>query len=86
MQYKTIKPVGDRLLVSIDLEETKSIGGVLLAGSSRNKPNTGKVLAVGDTKFVKVRCCGAVSEHAVHLAWHTVEAAAAADCMHICAV
>lgn len=54
-QFKTIKPVGDRLLVSIDVEEAKTIGGVYLPGASRNKPNTGAIIAAGDVKFVKVR-------------------------------
>ena len=54
-QFKAIKPVGDRVLVKVDKEEAKSVGGVLLPASIRNKPNAGAIIALGDAKQVKVR-------------------------------
>ncbi|PNH07176.1 chaperonin, chloroplastic [Tetrabaena socialis] len=52
-QFKAVKPVGDRVLVKVDREEAKSIGGVLLPASIRNKPTTGNVVALGEAKTVK---------------------------------
>ncbi|GFR49747.1 hypothetical protein Agub_g11905 [Astrephomene gubernaculifera] len=53
-QFKAVKPVGDRVLVKVDKEEAKSIGGVLLPASARNKPTAGAVVAMGDAKTVKM--------------------------------
>lgn len=53
-QFKAIKPVGDRVLVKVDKEEAKSVGGVLLPASIRNKPNAGAVIALGDAKQVQM--------------------------------
>ncbi|EFJ49596.1 hypothetical protein VOLCADRAFT_104171 [Volvox carteri f. nagariensis] len=52
-QFKAVKPVGDRVLVKVDKEEAKSVGGVLLPASVRNKPTAGAVVAMGDVKAVK---------------------------------
>lgn len=54
LQFKAVKPVGDRVLVRVDKEEVKSIGGVLLPASVRNKPTAGSVIALGDAKQVQV--------------------------------
>ncbi|KXZ43428.1 hypothetical protein GPECTOR_91g582 [Gonium pectorale] len=53
-QFKAVKPVGDRVLVKVDKEEAKSVGGVLLPASVRNKPTAGAVVAVGDAKTIKL--------------------------------
>ncbi|KAG2430992.1 hypothetical protein HYH02_013524 [Chlamydomonas schloesseri] len=53
-QFKAVKPVGDRVLVKVDKEEAKSVGGVLLPASVRNKPTAGSVIALGDAKSVKL--------------------------------
>eukprot|EP00198_Chlamydomonas_reinhardtii_P014373 XP_001703710.1 chaperonin 20 [Chlamydomonas reinhardtii] len=53
-QFKAVKPVGDRVLVKVDKEEAKSVGGVLLPASVRNKPTAGSIIALGDAKSVKV--------------------------------
>lgn len=53
-QFKAVKPVGDRVLVRVDKEEVKSIGGVLLPASVRNKPTAGSVIALGDAKQVQM--------------------------------
>lgn len=64
-QFKTVKPVGDRVLVKVDKEEAKSIGGVLLPAVARNKPTAGAVIALGEASTVKVRYNAALS-HSVH--------------------
>lgn len=49
--------MGDRVLVKVDKEETKSIGGVLIPVAAQSKPNAGNIVAAGDVSLVKVRCC-----------------------------
>lgn len=51
-QFTGIKPVGDRVLVSVDAEEVRTAAGLLLPGNSRNKPNTGSIVAAGDSKTI----------------------------------
>jgi chaperonin GroES len=53
LQFKSLKPVGDRVLVSVDAEELRSVGGVLLPGNARNKPTTGSIAQIGDVLTVK---------------------------------
>ena len=55
MQFKAIKPVGDRVLVKVDKEDMKSIGGVLLPSSASKKPTAGQIVSIGDVTLVKVR-------------------------------
>ncbi len=46
-----LKPVGDRLIVrAIDEEETTA-SGIVLPDTAKEKPQRGKVLAVGEGKF-----------------------------------
>ena len=46
-----LKPLGDRLIVkAVEEEETTAIG-IVLPGTAKEKPQRGKVLAVGDGKF-----------------------------------
>jgi chaperonin GroES len=56
-QFKTVKPVGDRVLVKVDKQELKSIGGVLLPSTAAKKPTAGEIVAMGDVSTVKVRPC-----------------------------
>ncbi len=42
------------MLVKVDKEEAKSIGGVLLPATARNKPTAGAVIALGEASTVKV--------------------------------
>ena len=45
-----LKPLGDRVIVrAIDEEET-TVGGIVLPDTAKEKPQKGKVLAVGDGK------------------------------------
>ena len=49
----SIKPLGDRLVIKRFEAEDKSTGGILLPDSARQKPQKGKVLAVGPGKLLK---------------------------------
>ena len=42
-----LQPLGDRLIVEVLEEEEMTIGGIVLPDSAREKPQRGKVLAVG---------------------------------------
>ncbi|MDD4013958.1 MAG: co-chaperone GroES [Candidatus Omnitrophica bacterium] len=47
-----VKPLGDRLLVEVLDAEEKSKGGIVLPDTAKEKPQQGKVLAVGSGKYV----------------------------------
>jgi chaperonin GroES len=49
----SIKPLGDRLVIQRFEPEEKSAGGILLPDSARQKPQKGKILAVGPGKLLK---------------------------------
>ena len=42
-----IKPMFDRVLVKMNEAEEKTTGGIILAGASKEKPQTATVIAVG---------------------------------------
>ena len=46
-----LKPLGDRLIVRAIEEEEKTSSGIVLPDTAKEKPQRGKVLAVGDGKF-----------------------------------
>jgi chaperonin GroES len=48
-----IKPLGDRIVIRRFDPEEKTAGGILLPDSARNKPQKGKVLAVGPGRLLK---------------------------------
>jgi len=48
-----IKPLGDRIVIRRFEAEEKSTGGILLPDSARNKPQKGKVMAVGPGHVLK---------------------------------
>ena len=48
-----IKPLGDRIVVRRFEAEEKTTGGILLPDTATNKPQRGKVLAVGPGKMLK---------------------------------
>ncbi|MGI6109029.1 MAG: co-chaperone GroES [Bacilli bacterium] len=43
-----LKPLGDRVVIQVKEEEEKMIGGILLPGSAKEKPQEGVIAAVGD--------------------------------------
>lgn len=48
-----VRPLGDRLVVRRAAAEEKTSGGILLPDSAKNKPQKGKVLAVGNGRMMK---------------------------------
>lgn len=42
-----LKPLGNRVIVEVAKEEEKSIGGIVLPSSAKEKSQTGTVIAVG---------------------------------------
>ena len=48
-----LKPLGDRLIVKATEEEETTASGIVLPDTAKEKPQRGKVLAVGDGKFVE---------------------------------
>ena len=43
-----LQPLGDRVIVKADEAEEKTAGGLILTSDSKEKPVTGKVIAVGE--------------------------------------
>lgn len=48
-----LKPLGDRVIVKQDEAETTTASGLFIASESKEKPQTGVVLAVGEGKLDK---------------------------------
>jgi len=46
-----LKPLGDRLIVRAIEEEEKTASGLVLPDTAKEKPQKGKVIAVGDGKL-----------------------------------
>ena len=45
-----LQPLGDRLIVEVLEEEETTVSGIVLPDTAKEKPQRGKVLAVGDGK------------------------------------
>jgi chaperonin GroES len=48
-----LTPIGDRIVVRRQESEEKTAGGLYLPDSAKNKPQKGKILAVGPGKLLK---------------------------------
>lgn len=48
-----LKPLGDRVIVKVDEAETTTASGLYLAKETKEKPQTGTVVAVGPGKLGK---------------------------------
>jgi chaperonin GroES len=48
-----VKPLGDRVVIRRQDAEEKTAGGILLPDTAKNKPQRGKVLAVGAGKLLE---------------------------------
>ncbi len=48
-----LKPLGDRLVVQRQEAGEKTKGGIILPDTAKEKPQIGKVLAVGDGRLLK---------------------------------
>ena len=46
-----LKPLGDRVIVRAIEEEETTVGGIVLPDTAKEKPQKGKVIAVGDGKI-----------------------------------
>ena len=46
-----LKPLGDRVIVKADEAEAQTASGLYLASESKEKPQTGVVIAVGEGKL-----------------------------------
>lgn len=42
-----LKPLADRVLVEVDVEESKTAGGILLPDTAQKKSQKGTVIAIG---------------------------------------
>jgi chaperonin GroES len=51
--HMKVKPLGDRIVVRRNEAEEKTSGGIVLPDTAKNKPQRGKVLAVGNGKMLK---------------------------------
>ena len=50
---KSIRPLGDRILVKRIQEEEKTKGGIIIPDTAKEKPQEGKVVAVGKGKMTE---------------------------------
>ncbi|MBI3312532.1 MAG: co-chaperone GroES [Candidatus Omnitrophica bacterium] len=48
-----IQPLGDRILVRLLEEQEKSAGGIILPDSAKEKPQEGKIVAVGKGRVLE---------------------------------
>ncbi len=48
-----LKPLGDKVVIELLEEEDKSAGGLYLPDSAKKKPQTGKVVAIGNGKMLE---------------------------------
>ena len=47
-----LKPIGDKVIIEVLEAEEKSSGGIVLPDTAKEKPQEGKVIAVGDGKVL----------------------------------
>lgn len=47
-----LKPLGDKVVVEVLEKEDKSPGGLYLPDSAKKKPQTGKIIAVGEGRIL----------------------------------
>ena len=48
-----IQPLGDRVVVEREEAKEKTVGGIVLPDTAKDKPQKGKVLAVGEGRITK---------------------------------
>ena len=49
----TLKPLGDRVVVEREEAKSTTAGGIVLPDTAKDKPQKGKVLAIGDGRITK---------------------------------
>ena len=47
-----LKPIGDKVIVEVLEAQEKTAGGIVLPDTAKEKPQEGKVIAVGDGKIL----------------------------------
>ena len=47
-----LKPLGDRVILQLQEEEEQTIGGIVIANNAKEKPQSGKVVAVNDGRVL----------------------------------
>lgn len=56
MKKDTIQPLGENILVKIIKKDAKTRSGIVLPESAKeDRPQEGKVMAIGDSKEIKVK-------------------------------
>ena len=56
MAKENIQPLGENILVKIAKKDAKTKSGIVLPeGAEEDKPQEGKIIAVGDDKKIKVK-------------------------------
>ena len=50
LQFSTLKPLGDQVLIKLNNAEEKTQGVILLPSTAQKKPEGGEVVALGDAK------------------------------------
>jgi chaperonin GroES len=53
MGSMNLKPLGDRVVVEREEAKEKTVGGIVLPDTAKDKPQRGKVLAVGEGRITK---------------------------------
>ena len=48
----SLRPLGDKVVIKVKAEEVKTSGGIVLPGSAQEKPQQGKVVAVGTGEII----------------------------------
>ncbi|MCY0885406.1 MAG: co-chaperone GroES, partial [Firmicutes bacterium] len=50
-----VRPLGDRVLVKLVQEQERTQSGIYIPDTAKDKPQTGLVVAVGDSEDIKVK-------------------------------
>lgn len=48
----SLRPLGDKVVIKVKAEEVKTSSGIVIPGSAQEKPQQGKVIAVGTGEIV----------------------------------
>lgn len=50
MERSNLKPIGDRIVIKAAAAEEKTVGGIIIPDTAKEKPQKGEVIAVGPGK------------------------------------
>lgn len=50
--YQLLKPLGDRVIIEVQEEVEQTAGSFLLTSASKEKSQTGSIIAVGEGRFL----------------------------------